>query len=1370
MSLKTIRNITVLLFLLMCAGSTQGQERLYFESLSVNLGLSNRRINSIVQDDMGFIWFGTTAGLYRYDGHEARVFRHDSDMPSPLSSSFIYDIILTSENKLWIGTARGLNIYDKKLETFTQIVPDKFPELAQLGFLVLLEDSRGLVWAGSSSGLYYIAPDTGEARYLSFGDYAATNYENEIRSLAEDTDGNIWIGTSNGLYKYVFDEKKLYRKDLRVKMAGDPHNNLILSLLIDPVDSGILWVGSETGLHKYDYSAGHSVMTFRRETISAMLNNRIRSLDFLPDSTIVFGTDQGLYTLNRQNGLVNCYRHSIIDSKSVSNDAVRSIYRENSGIVWFGTDFGVSYVNSRRHRFNVTQVVQGVDGVVNQPMINNLIRDSEGNIWLATYDGVLKTPDNATLALNPEQYLRGLTHSIVRTLHMDNSGILWAGTDNGLHYLEKGAHTFVKVELRNDPLATRFTPSLLEDSKGNIWVCASDYGLCRIKPYRTASGRLSNYEYRLYNLVHPLYSHHSTTWQLNIDADDNIWAMTYQGEVFRYDADSDELEGFGPGGINGLIGHGDGITNLHLSAERAVYISTNRGLYKYDNRLDSLVKVNLGNYTDTAIGTVEEDKDGNLWLATPQGLLKYGKKDGVTDFFRVKNDFNLRHIISRSCFRDAGNNLYFGGKGEFLFFDPASIKHNERHDQPLYITRFLVNDKDIEAGGRDRKHSLEQDITLSDAVRLAHTERSFKIHFSLLDYEYPQGNTYVYMLEGFDKGWNTNSNGNNVASYTNIPPGKYRFMLHGSYNSDVESENARILDITIDHPWWASWWSYCIYTFIVAALIYLFYRMTATRIRLNNELKYHEIERKQAEELNQHKLRFFTNVSHEFRTPLTLMLDPIDQVLSETGDKRHRDILSIMKANGERLLRLVNQIMDFRKVEYRMMKLELYYGDVVPFLHDIFKLFADNARMRNIKYTLECRPKHIYTMFDRDKIEKTVYNLISNAFKFTPDRGEISLSLDLSEIYGKQYFMLSVKDNGTGIDPDEQPFIFERFYQGSRKSVNSAEGTGIGLVLSKEFVDLHNGRIGLVSAPDHGSEFTIFIPVAVPDSQAAEIMPEELNCDDMKEDVSDNSAVTGRPRILIVEDNEEMNCYIAANLEQNYEIITAVNGGEGWQKVLKYNPDLVISDIMMPGETDGIELCRKIKTEFDSRTPVILLTAKTDEESVIEGFKYGADDYIVKPFTTRMLKMRAAKLLESRQLLREHYKRMALESPKNIIIESEDDQLIADLVAVVEENIDNSELKVDVICQKLDIPHYQLYRRLKSLTGQNVNEFVRTIRIKRAAQLFQDTNLNISEVMYRCGFNTAPYFARCFQEQYYMKPSEYINQYRKIRLSGKIKG
>lgn len=1346
--------LTIVLSMLFATYNAWSKDRLFFENIPKNFEFSNKRIKCIVQDDVGFMWFGTFDGLFRYDGHETKSFRPEPNNYGSISSPYITSLIFSSDSILWVGTSTGVNIYNRINGTFSKLESESAPAISREYVMTMLEDSRGTIWIGSQD-IYYIDRNRKDIVYVPIREMANISLNSDIRTFEEDRDGNIWIGTSYGLFKYSVGTGELTTPYTSQELKNFLDNNVVSSLKHDPSENSVMWIGTEYGLCRYDYDNG-SYKIYDTGNTTEMLNNIIRSINYLTSSSMIFSTDVGVYTINKESGAIDCYRHNMVDYSSVANDLVQTIYRAPSGIVWLGTELGVSYINPDKHILNIKQVLERHGDIISKNRTNDIMVDNHDNVWLATSDGVLKVPNDNNLVINPVKYDNGLAHKLVRDIHIDMYGTLWAGTDNGLHYLDEDKKRFIKVETGLDPIFTRYVTSIAEDKKGNIWFSV-EKELCRVLPERNPAGKVTGYTYKLYK-TEDSETRFSPSMVKN-DRHNNIWTVTRRREVYRYNEQTDKIEP--QKNSRGELYKIDfrRMQCMIISEDNAIYGGTSEGLYKFDFNTNSSEKINLGRQSDLSVLSVIE-QGPYLYVATTNGILMHNKSNGQTNQLAVNYNPDVMNFVNHSHFASKNGIIYLGGFGAYFSFDPAVVTSKEHDDRTVIITKLIANKQDISATG---EMPMEEVPILSDNITLSYKKNSFKIHFSLLDYQYPQGNSYRYILEGFDKGWNVNMNGDNIASYVNIPPGRYKFKVNGTTNAEYWNDNAiKGINIRILPPWWASWWAILIYILVILSLTWFFLRMALTKLKLHNELEYQQIERDKSEELNQLKLRFFTNISHEFRTPITLILDPVNQIFEETENESHKKMLSIMKANGNRLLRLVNQILDFRKVEYQMMKLELSYGDIVPFVSNIFNYFTDNARQHNITYKLECRRRYLYTMFDKDKLEKVLYNLLSNAFKHTPDKGEISITVDAEESGGELCYCVTVKDNGTGIEEEELPYIFDRFYQVRSKQFQNATsaGTGIGLMLCKEYVEMHKGNISVTSEQDNGSKFKITIPIVEnPEASEAEHTGGSLNSAELKESyeiLQDND----KPTVLFVEDNQEMREYVMLNWGSAYNVITAQDGIEGWEMTKIHNPDLIISDIMMPN-MNGVELCRKVKTEFDAHMPVILLTAKTDQESIFEGLKHGADDYIVKPFSIRMLKLRASKLIESRKMLQEYYKNLALKSPKTVIIETDDDKFIVDFVTLIENNMDNPELKIDFITEKMDIQRHQLYRRIKSLTGVPVNEFIRSIRIERAAQLFKDTSLNISEVMYRCGFSGMSYFYKCFEEKYSVKPAEYISKYRK---------
>lgn len=773
-----------------------------------------------------------------------------------------------------------------------------------------------------------------------------------------------------------------------------------------------------------------------------------------------------------------------------------------------------------------------------------------------------------------------------------------------------------------------------------------------------------------------------------------------------------------------------------------MHIITNRGLSYYNEENNNFNEIKIDNYFRSSLHNGVADNDNNLWLSTFLDLVQYNVKTGKTISYNFTQELKNKGFVANSIHIGANGMIYLGSFDKYVSFLPENITADHKAS-PLLITSVRVFDNEITW----QRIAKQKKIIDQEIIELNYNQNFIKIFFSLLDYYSPQSNKYTYILENVDKQWITTSGIQNYATYSNLPPGNYTFQLKGANPDGFWSNNVTSLVIHISPPWWKSWWAYLIYSLLFIVLLVLVLRILLSRIQLSNELKREKIEREKTEEINLIKLRFFTNISHEFRTPLTLILGPIENLMDEIKEPRFNEQFQIMKSNAERLLRLINQIMDFRKIENKKMELNPTTSEIVKFVKSIFSIFKDHASKRNIEYLFESACSECIMSYDNDKIEKVIYNLLSNAFKFTPDKGCITVSIDRKSKNENEFIEIAISDSGEGVSSDEQNLIFERFYQSKVKSIELTDGTGIGLTLSKEFIELHHGEITIKSKTGSGSTFFVLLPID--ESNNAQI-----NTSSFEED-TDIHSITEKARILIVEDNIEMRNYLRKNLEDIYELTEASNGKEGLESVHKTIPDIIVSDLMMP-EMDGLEMCNKIKSNMvTSHIPFIILTAKVNEESAFEGYSFGADDYITKPFSLKLLKVRIAKLIEKQQKLQQYFKLSILTEPQNIVSESSDDKFIRLIVKTIDENIDNFDLNIELLCKVLNITHQQVYRKIKALTGQTVSEFIRTVRMKKASQLLRNSSLNISEIMYSVGFSNRSYFSKCFSDEYGLTPKEY---------------
>ncbi len=773
-----------------------------------------------------------------------------------------------------------------------------------------------------------------------------------------------------------------------------------------------------------------------------------------------------------------------------------------------------------------------------------------------------------------------------------------------------------------------------------------------------------------------------------------------------------------------------------------------------------------------------EDADGTLWLSTNRGIVHYFPASGQFKLYDIMDGLQSNSFLS-GHYKTRNGMMLFGGHNGFNMFNPEQVKES-RYVPPVLINELKLFNKAVEVGqtregGVDGKPLLTKPLYLCSEVVLSYKDYVLSFGFTSLDYTAPQKNQYAYMLEGFEQKWNYTDANQRFATYTNLTPGEYIFKVKGSNSDGVWNQLPATIRVVVTPPFWQTWWAYLFYVLAGAGVLFLLKRYTERRERLKNELELKRVESEKLQEVDQMKTRFFTNISHEFRTPLTLILGPLEKKLSEIAPGAPEgNELRMMHRNAHRLLQLINQLLDISKLEAGSVKLEPAQGDLLAFLKSMVFSFASLADSKGIKLEFGSPHASLWALFDRDKIEKIITNLLSNAFKFTPDGAMIRVNVhvvasDLTEVNGLETVEITVEDTGAGIPAAEMGKIFDRFFQVDGSTTREREGSGIGLALTRELVLLHKGDISVTSEVGVGTCFTLRLPVGLKqlanDKISAEKTTEGLDALPVaagerlpRPDAEMFSTWDGQaPLLLVVEDNEEVRRYIHESFDGCCRILEAINGQDGLEKAIEAVPDIIITDLMMP-RMDGMELCKRLKTDAcTSHIPVILLTARSSIESRLDGLETGADDYLTKPFHPHELRLRVRNLVESRRKLRERFTREVKLQPKDVAITSADEKFLQLAIEVVEKHMANIDFTVENLENEMALSKMQLYRKMKALIDQTPNEFIRNIRLKRAAVLISRRSGTISEVAYEVGFNNLSYFAKCFKEMYGVTPSEYAN-------------
>ncbi|MGX5690639.1 hybrid sensor histidine kinase/response regulator transcription factor [Arcticibacter tournemirensis] len=1328
---------------------TKAQSLQYqFSALNISQGLSHNQVNCIFKDRKGFMWFGTMSGLNRFDGYTFKVFRHVIKDSTSINDDNIINIQQGPENKLWVQTRMGFVIYDPVKERF-----DRRPELflsrlkIKGTLLDLRDDRRGRFWIITSSGLYYYKEGTVNAVLVKKTTVG-------FSALNIDKRGGIWVVYNNGLIERIDSRGSSLQTRFKPSFAGGTAS---WKLFIDKDDDlwvyavdqprGVVHINPSNGVTEY-YTTDSG--RFRLNT------NNIYSISEDNSGIIWVGTDHGgINLLNKKTGKVTYLLNRESDEKSLAQNSTPVIYRDNNGVMWVGTfKKGISYYHESIIKFPLYRHQPKEPNSLSYEDVNRFVEDAKGNLWIGTNGGGLVYFDrqkNSFLTFKHEPgNSNSLSNDVVVSLCIDHQQKLWVGTYfGGLDCFD--GKTFTHYRYNNSDsssLSDDRVWEIMEDSNKDLWIGTLAGGLNRFIPEKRSFERFKSGP----NSIQSNY-----IAALLEDRRGNIWIATDNGIDIKMKRSGKFVHYAHSEKDNGSLSNNNVISLLEDSAGR-IWAGTQDGLNIYDWKKGKFRRLrSTDGLPDNTILTILEDSKGNIWLSTPNGICCIHTRKNGTGHYIFRNYDELDGLQGRGFNENAAlktrrGELIFGGANGFNLFSPEAISVSKKAPAVVFTDFQLFNRSVLPGEAVDGNGILKHSISETSEIILNYDQNVFSIEFAALNFSNAAKNKYAYKLEGFNTNWLTTDSRNRKATYTNLDPGEYIFRVRASNDSGVWNNDGSSLKITIRPPFWKTPLAYAAY--IVAILGLLLY----IRWRGIKELKSQfavEQERQEAQrmhELDMMKIKFFTNVSHEFRTPLSLILSPLDKLLKNISDssdeKRH---LQLIQRNARRLLNLVNQLMDFRKMEVNELKLQLEEGDIVDFIKESFQSFTDLAEKKDIRFSLKSALNNFVTAFDHDKVDRILFNLLSNAFKFTSDGGTISLELALEQRAGEAYVLkISIRDSGIGIPKEKQELIFERFFQNDVPGSMVNQGSGIGLAITREFVNLHHGTIRVDSEPNKGSCFTVELPVKASGQILSTVIDEPGALLKGREEFSEK-----RLTILLVEDNEDFRFYLKDNLRQYYNVIEAENGKTGWARALGNHPDLIVSDISMP-EMNGIDLCLKIRN--DKRTvhiPVILLTAMTGEEQLLRGLETGASDYMTKPFNFEILISKIKNLLTQHESLRKTYQRQVEVKPTEIDVVSADEKFIRQALAIIERNISNPDFSVEEFSKEMCMSRVALYKKLLQLTRQTPSEFIRTIRLKRAALLLDKSQTTVSEIAYEVGFNNPKAFAKYFKTEFGVLPSSW---------------
>ena len=1303
--------------------------------------LPSDHVYSIYEDRQGTLWIGTRDGLCKFDRNSARFIRHrfDNGFSATLNSIPILSIYEDSKGGLWISTqGGGIFQINGNREHFIQYELDT-PSSSALGNISsLLQDRSGIIWVGTrGSGIIKLIPEG--KRFHHFRHIAQggkSRGSQEVSSISNDNSGKLWIGTADGVLK-EFDEKS--HKFFQYYFDSNRSIDKFLE-----GQNGELWLARGRVLTKFNPASEESANYYgvfgpyftpppsilhkwlddlreQRRPIAAITqvgNNENITREFEIDkrtALIIIAQGEAIFNdlkdrawLTDETGKKILWQMEAIQTRHAGGAARNRIQLDS--LILVPGKYQIHYHSNAEHTFD--------DWIEQAP--------ERPSLWGVS---VFSLPPFIDREIQPlfarNDFDTDIIDISLNDLCLDQTGTLWCLINSRLYHFDESLGHFIHHEILIVDQVIDNNKLIYQDRSGTLWIGTTNHGL--IKRLTTLS---------------------------NASISDEVRYKQYK----RQSNDPNSL------GSNN-------IQSIYEDLKGLLWIVTDRGLSKLD-----IEEETFKNYTEkdglpsNVILAILDDEKGNLWISTPGGLSKFDSNLEVFQDFDERDGLPMIGF-NNSCNKGPDGKMYFGGSDGCVVFHPESLQYNT-YVPPVAITNLQIFNKTVLPGDGS---PLRKSITHSREIELKHDQDIISFEFTALDYTSPQKNQFAHKMEGVDQDWVFTDASRRFATYTNLDPGQYTFRVKGSNNDGIWNEEGTSIKIIILPPWWQSNLAYSAYFLIFVLVLYVLRSYDQKRQRLKHKFELEHLHAEKLAEIDKIKSTFFTNISHEFRTPLTLISGPAKQIMDGSEELKTKDNALLIYRNAKRLNRLVDQLLDLSKIEAGEMRLRTIPTDIISFLKELVNSFAPLAEKKNITFRFKPAEEHLIVYLDKDKVEKIINNILSNAFKFTSENGEILIRVSKHTKFVEIY----ISDTGIGISKERLTKIFDRFYQVDGSHTKEQEGTGIGLALTKELVELQKGEIQVESQEGKGTIFIIRLPLSKKQFKPEEIydskekisadkelsMANESGLDKEKamigliEETDQSSGKEEKPLLLIVEDSTDVQNYMRGFLKNEYQILEATDGEDGFKKSINQVPDIIVSDIMMP-KIDGFQLCEKLKTdERTSHIPVILLTAKATSEDKIEGLETGADDYVMKPFDEKELKARIKNLIEQRKKLREYFLKEGIFNLDNKKITSIDKKFFEKTVRIINEHLSDSLFGVETLARELTIGRTSLHKKIMALVGEPPGALIKRIRLSKAGILLKNNIGNISEIALEVGFNNPAYFSECFKRQFGVTPSQYLHRF-----------
>ena len=1350
--MSKLKKIVIYLFFL-CLGMhsafSETPEQITFSYISINEGLSQSTVFSIDQDKKGNMWFATYDGVNKYDGYAFTVYQHNEDDPNSIANDISRIVKTDSQGRVWIGTRDGLSRYDEEKDIFQNFFYEKNGKHLQVNGIEEISPEQLLI--STPEGL--IMFDIKESKFID--DSFSTAMHKTIASTLYRQGDQIYIGTStDGLYTYSITQKTFEKV---IPILGTKQIQAILQqsptrIWVATEGAGLFLINPKTKeIKNYLHSPSNP---------KSISSNYIRSLAMDSQNRLWIGTFNDLNIYHEGTDSFASYSSNPVENGSLSQRSVRSIFMDSQGGMWLGTYFGgLNYYHPIRNRFKNIRNIPYKNSLSDN-VVSCIVEDKDKNLWIGTNDGGLNlynpiTQRFTSYTLQEDESARGIGSNNIKAVYVDEKkSLVYIGTHaGGLSILHRNSGQVENFNQRNSQLVNENVYAILPDGEGNLWLGTLS-ALVRFNPEQRSFTTIEKEKDGT-----PVVSKQITT--LFRDSHKRLWIGGEEGlSVFKQEGlDIQKASILPVSNVTKLF------TNcIYEASNGIIWVGTREGFYCFNEKDKQIKRYNTTNgLPNNVVYGILEDSFGRLWLSTNRGISCFNPETEKFRNFTESDGLQSNQFNTASYCRTSVGQMYFGGINGITTFRPELLLDNP-YTPPVVITKLQLFNKVVRPD--DETGILTKNISETKSITLKSWQTAFSIEFVVSNYISGQHNTFAYKLEGYDKEWYYLTDSRTV-SYSNLPQGTYQFLVKAANSDGKWNPIPTALEIIVLPIWYKTWWALLIFFATFAGFITFVFRFFWMRKSMEAQLEIERRDKEHQEEINQMKMRFFINISHELRTPLTLILTPLQEIINKISDRWTRNQLEYIQRNANRLLHLVNQLMDYRRAELGVFELKAKKGNAHQLIQDNFLFYDKLARHKKITYTLHSELEDKEVLFDANYLELIVNNLLSNAFKYT-ESGQ-SITVTLKEENG--WLLLQVSDTGIGIPINKQGKIFERFYQIESEHV----GSGIGLSLVQRLIELHHGRIELDSEENKGSTFSVYLPqdlsvykpseLASNNEQNEEEQVYSTNSKAMyfidTEKVENESVESGdkkRGTILIVEDNNEIRRYRSNGLADLFNTLEAGNGEEALEKLKDNEVDVIVTDVMMP-VMDGIKLCKNVKQNIRTcHIPVIILSAKTDIKDQMEGLQMGADDYIPKPFSLAILTTKIQNMMRTRRRMLDKYAKSLEVEPEKITFNAMDEALLKRAMAIVEKNMDNIEFSTDEFAREMNMSRSNLHLKLKAITGESTIDFIRKIRFNEAAKLLKDGRYTVAEVSTMVGFNTPSYFATSFKKYFGCLPTEYIKK------------